>query len=394
MTNEKKSIRILLIILFLILAVSATVMADNRLYRAGMQGPTIKNIQENLNHVGYQIDVDGIFGEDTENAVREFQKKYGLDVDGIVGNETLNILNDLPTTVRHVVAPGDTLTSIALRYGTSIETIIAANDLSSDSIYVDQKLTVPHAKLVSFEYVVEPGDNLTRLAEKFGSTVEAIKEVNQLNSDNIRAGTRLTITHLGAGGDFGNYTLQEITHVVRPGETLSGIASRYGISTATIRNVNGLRSNMLWVGQKLSIPNQKVVHAGGRLQPGTLTWPVRGQISSPFGWRTHPVYQSQQFHGGIDIAVNTGSPVRAAAGGFVAESGWKGGFGNTLIIDHGHDISTLYAHNSQLLVQSGERVYQGQVVARSGNTGVSTGPHLHFEIRIDGDAVDPMDWLP
>lgn len=125
----------------------------------------------------------------------------------------------------------------------------------------------------------------------------------------------------------------------------------------------------------------------------SLYWPVRGRISSEFGWRTHPVFKSRRFHSGLDIAAPYGTPVAAAAGGTVILSGWVGGYGKTVIIDHGGGISTLYGHNSSLLVKEGAKVRAGQTIAKVGSTGLSTGPHVHFEVRRDGEAVNPHDWL-
>ena len=127
---------------------------------------------------------------------------------------------------------------------------------------------------------------------------------------------------------------------------------------------------------------------------GTMVWPAEGEITSPFGWRVHPIFGTQRLHTGIDIGADYGDSIRAADGGIVIHSDWMGGYGNTVIIDHGNGISTLYAHNSQLLVSEGQTVAKGQAVARCGSTGYSTGPHLHFEVRKNGSPVNPLNYLP
>ncbi|WP_075757379.1 murein hydrolase activator EnvC family protein [Sporomusa sphaeroides] len=134
---------------------------------------------------------------------------------------------------------------------------------------------------------------------------------------------------------------------------------------------------------------------GGAVEgTGALLWPASGPITSPFGWRTHPIFGTQRFHSGIDIGADYGDAIAAADNGTVIFSGWMGGYGKAVIIDHGGGISTLYAHNSELLVEEGYRVYKGQTISRCGSTGYSTGPHLHFEVRENGSPVSPMGYLP
>jgi murein DD-endopeptidase MepM/ murein hydrolase activator NlpD len=122
--------------------------------------------------------------------------------------------------------------------------------------------------------------------------------------------------------------------------------------------------------------------------PGaTLSWPVSGPVTSGFGPRWG------RMHEGIDIAVGMGTPVQAAAAGTVIYTGWLGGYGNLVVIDHGAGLSTAYAHNSSLSVAQGTTVAGGAVIALSGNTGSSSGPHVHFEVRVNGAAVDPLGYL-
>ena len=120
---------------------------------------------------------------------------------------------------------------------------------------------------------------------------------------------------------------------------------------------------------------------------GVLGWPVSGPVTSGFGLRWG------RMHEGIDIAVAEGTPVRAAGAGTVIYAGWMGGYGNLVVVDHGNGLSTAYAHNSSLGVGVGQSVTAGQVVSYSGNTGNSTGPHVHFEVRVNGSAVDPLGYL-
>lgn len=126
---------------------------------------------------------------------------------------------------------------------------------------------------------------------------------------------------------------------------------------------------------------------------GQMIWPVNGVITSPFGYREHPIFGRQILHSGIDIGVDYGTPVHAADGGVVVEAGWISGYGYAVVIDHGNGTSTLYGHNESLAVSSGQSVSQGQVIAYAGSTGNSTGPHVHFEVRVGGEPVDPNSYL-
>lgn len=131
------------------------------------------------------------------------------------------------------------------------------------------------------------------------------------------------------------------------------------------------------------------------LGSGRFCWPAPSytRISSPYGWRNHPIYKTQKFHSGVDLAAPGGTNILAAENGKVISSGWNGGYGNCLVVDHGGGISTLYAHASRLLVSKGAYVTKGQVIAKVGTTGNSTGNHLHFEVLINGKTTDPMAYI-
>jgi murein DD-endopeptidase MepM/ murein hydrolase activator NlpD len=134
----------------------------------------------------------------------------------------------------------------------------------------------------------------------------------------------------------------------------------------------------------------------GSLKPGGLICPVKGaKISSPYGWRIHPITRKRRFHNGIDFAVGTGTPVLAAADGVVKSSGWMGGYGNTIVLTHSQlGADTLYAHNSRLAVTKGQQVKQGQVICYVGSTGDSTGPHSHVEVLLSGGkSTDPAKYI-
>lgn len=126
---------------------------------------------------------------------------------------------------------------------------------------------------------------------------------------------------------------------------------------------------------------------------GAFRKPVAGPIVSPFGVRYHPIFHTYRMHTGVDIAASYGTPIHAGGRGQVVFTGWRGGYGKCVIIDHGRGIATLYAHMSSISAYVGETVQAGQVIGRVGATGYATGPHLHFEVRVNGEPVNPLGRL-
>ena len=154
--------------------------------------------------------------------------------------------------------------------------------------------------------------------------------------------------------------------------------------------------DLMATSQQIEVMIQQI-QAGGQFVgngSGSMMWPYIGPITSPYGWRTHPISGVSRYHSGIDIGADYGDPVLAADAGTVDYADWFGGYGNAVIIEHGGGISTLYGHNSSLLVSVGQSVRKGQPIAYAGSTGYSTGPHVHFEVRINGEPTNPMDYLP
>ncbi|MCE2928021.1 MAG: M23 family metallopeptidase, partial [Candidatus Caenarcaniphilales bacterium] len=126
---------------------------------------------------------------------------------------------------------------------------------------------------------------------------------------------------------------------------------------------------------------------------GRFIYPVKAKITSPFGPRIHPIFGVRSMHSGIDLAAPRGTPIKASEGGIVIYSGWYGGYGRVVIVDHSKGLSTLYAHLDAASVKVGDKVKQGQVVGYEGATGYATGPHLHFEVRNDGKPQNPVSFL-
>ena len=271
--------------------------------------------------------------------------------------------------------------------------------------------------------VVREGQSLWDIATARGISVEAVAEANGLsNAELIRPGQRLVIPPSGAAARMQRSVTRVVVTkpqprtsraparrpqpasgwiVVRQGQTLSEIADQHRTSVRMLVDANNLPSaHSIRVGQRLLIPGREFASGGrmasailpaGRSQAAVVRvagflWPARGVLTSRFGWR------SRRHHNGIDIAAPGGTPIYAARDGRVVFSGWYYGYGRTVIIDHG-DVTTLYGHASKLLARTGQAVKAGDLIARVGSTGVSSGPHLHFEIRVNGRAVNPLKYL-
>lgn len=233
-------------------------------------------------------------------------------------------------------------------------------------------------------YRVKRGDCLSEIAGFFNLSSERIINVNNINNPNLlKVGQNLKIP------------VKKINYKIRNGDTLSKIANGYNVKLDNIIKINNfINPNKIIPGQVIIIPvNRKTKRTMSRHYRLNFIWPVQGRISSPFGWRIHPISNKRQFHTGIDIAIPIASPVYAAAEGVVTYSDWLGGYGRLVIIQHRNNKKTYYAHNIELLVKEGEKVKKGKVIALSGNSGRSTGPHLHFEIRTNNQVEDPMKYL-
>ncbi len=262
------------------------------------------------------------------------------------------------------------------------------------------KIARERNKMHPLAYVIQKGDTAAKVAYRFG-----IKEATLLSANagkRFKQGVVLTIPSMN-----GIY--------VRAGrnDTAASLARRYGSSSAAIMRANGLAERKLRSGAKLFIPGGKMPEAdvyvsrsrgrsifAGQIMPetggavGRFRWPCHGRVTSSFGYRRSPFRRRRTvFHAGIDIGAPRGTPVVASASGVVTHSGWMSGYGRTIVISHGGGVSTLYGHNCALLVRAGTSVSRGQIIARVGSTGRSTGNHCHFEIRRGGRPINPMRGL-
>ncbi len=306
-----------------------------------------------------------------------------------------------PATV--IVRPGDTLYEIALRHGVTVEALIAFNDLDGTVIHPGQELVLAPGERIPemLEVTLGVGDSLWVLARRHDSTVDEIAAANGIDRDaTLRVGDRLVIPGRYAASDVDVGGPVPIEVVVAANDTLWGLANRYDSNVAAIISTNNLTTDRLQVGQRLRILPGAELNATRAAVPtpilsdaagAPMVWPLVGVITSRFGYRQLRVSGSN-FHTGLDIDGDTGDPIVAAVAGTVTFSGWRGGYGNLVIVTNGN-TDYYYAHASELLVSEGTEVKVGQLLALVGSTGNSTGSHLHFEVRVDGDYVDPLPIL-
>ena len=335
----------------------------------------------------------------------------------------------------HVVKSGETLSDIALAYGgLTAQDILRANGLKdANRLAENQLLLIPRdpskvedtldevrtrqmrvaavkEKVIPLKvssYVVARGDSLWSISNSQNIELDTLVGSNTFKtSATLRPGAVLRIPNQDG-----------IFYVMRKGEKPEAVCKRYGVSVEKLKQVNAtIDIASLKAGDEIFLPgayphalaNDKEAEQPSAPKNGKTAkkldipvkkanqpyrWPLMGRINSPFGWRQHPITRRRNFHTGIDIKSERGALVRGAAEGKVAYSGWMGGYGKVLVIDHPNGQSTLYAHCSTLLVKQGASVSRGQDVARVGTTGASTGPHLHFEVRNGNSPVNPLKYL-
>ncbi|NLG80066.1 MAG: M23 family metallopeptidase [Firmicutes bacterium] len=200
-----------------------------------------------------------------------------------------------------------------------------------------------------------------------------------------------TSTSLASRGDYQRGAL--------PGEERAGaigtdpVAEDGALVLETDSRLDELARAADDIASDLSSLRRSAISYRDRLDHTPDGWPARGRVTSSFGRRRHPITGRVQGHEGIDIAAPTGTPIRATADGIVRFSGTQAGYGRLVIIDHGYGFETLYAHNSRNTVRAGQRVKRGQVIAYIGSTGTSTGPHVHYEVRVSGKPVNPWNYM-
>lgn len=242
------------------------------------------------------------------------------------------------------------------------------------------------------KYRIKKHDNLWVISKKFDVSHKLIIKINNIqNPGRLNPGKYIDVPNR-----IGVY------HIIKKGDSISKIAKKYKVRNEKIISHNGLAEKTLIIGKKIFIPDAKNIKmiksenkSNSKYAKSTLRiiWPMHGMITSGFGTRKDPFSGQKRFHCGIDISAVTGTPVKAASQGRVIFSGWKPGYGNIVILKHRDGYITVYAHTWKNLVKVNQTVKQGKLVAYSGNTGETTGAHLHFELRKFVTPLDPMRFM-
>lgn len=241
--------------------------------------------------------------------------------------------------------------------------------------------TAPQKYFFTRKHKVKKGESVWRIARQYDVPVYTVVSANPDKAKKIiQPGDTLTIPNR-----------KGVFYKVKKGDSLSRIAARFKGNVKDVKQANDITGSKIVIGERLFIPGVKPLPTVRYINKKMFIWPVKGRLTSRFGWRRHPFNPKRKnYHTGIDISAVTGTPILAAASGVVVFAGNGGQFGKLAIIRHKNGYLTAYAHASKLHVKKGQAVKQGQKIARVGSTGLSTGPHLHFEIRRQKKRINPL----
>ena len=308
---------------------------------------------------------------------------------------------------KYKVKTGDNLWKLSRQYGISVDALKSWNNLTSkNKIIPGQILKIPEDPKKTFErrktassskneekqktltYTVREGDNLYLIAKKFKTSVASLLLNNNLvDPERLRPGQILRVT-----------TANRIVHIVNKGENLWELSKLYSVPLNKLITHNNIKYRTIFPGQRLSIPVESAKALEELINKGhsfsaQYEAPLKGRLCGVFGWRIHPILKKRLFHCGVDLASPSGTKIGSVAKGKVTFAGWLRGYGKVVVVKHGPSISSRYAHCKKIEVNVGDHVDAGDEVAKVGTTGLSTGPHLHLEIRKNGHPVDPRKYV-
>jgi len=234
-------------------------------------------------------------------------------------------------------------------------------------------------------YKVKKGDSVSKIAAAFSVSMDAIIASNGItNARSLREGETLRIPNMDG-----------IPYTVKSGDSLSKISKSMGVPLEAILDANDIQSDVINAGMTIFIPGARMNKDDLALALGELfIYPVKGaRLSSPFGWRNDPINGERRHHAAIDLSAPQGTAVWAATNGKVSALGYNVTYGNYIILSHAGGFQTMYAHLYSISVKKGDTVSKGTQIGTVGNTGYSTGPHLHFAVYKNSTAVNPLDYL-
>jgi len=256
-------------------------------------------------------------------------------------------------------------------------------------LFVVFVLTSWTSSAIGVQHTVKSGETLTGIAKKYGVPMKSIAKANNLRSlDHIQIGKKLIIPIDETKAQNAGGPADGTWHTIQSGDTLISIARKHNIKDwKELQKLNNIPNpKHIQIGQEIFIP-------GGDSVGFEIPLGIPLVVTSEYGYRKHPVTRHYRLHEGIDFRAATGTPIYASKTGKVTYARRKGGYGKTVSIQHEDDYSTSYGHLSRIYVSVGDFVQQGQVIGLAGNTGISTGPHLHFEIRYKGKSENPARHL-
>lgn len=246
---------------------------------------------------------------------------------------------------------------------------------------VQKFIDLPEGPIEIKEYKVQKGDTLYSISKKLGTSLSTLVSLNKLSSQSLQQGKILF---------YANKDL--IKHISSQRFSVFDASRKYNVHPYEIFVVNGYK---IWFNKECIIPGKQLTwnEISERLGIGFLK-PLLGRFTSGFGYRIHPILGVRKFHSGLDISAPYGSPVKSSMSGVVQKVGYdEDGYGYYIIVKHYGNTKTLYGHLSKILVREGQKVKRGQIIGKVGNTGMTTGPHLHFEVIKNGRKVNPRKFI-